>query len=93
MNPVQPHPDDWEDWMWEMSTWTMRMEAHQNETDAYHLLCQLQGHLISHYYGLVYLPISPSKPLNPTVDYVPSIVIEYIQGISMGSLQPIVNIP
>ncbi|PBK88581.1 hypothetical protein ARMGADRAFT_1084538 [Armillaria gallica] len=25
MNPTQPFPDDWEDWMWEKSTWTMRV--------------------------------------------------------------------
>lgn len=43
MNPAPPHPDDWEDWMREMSTWTMRMPAHQNEVDAYRLLRRIQA--------------------------------------------------
>ncbi|PBK81779.1 hypothetical protein ARMGADRAFT_1039141 [Armillaria gallica] len=51
------------------------------------------GHLIPHYYGLVHFPISPSEPLHLITDYVPGIVVEYIQGVSMGSLQPGVNIP
>ncbi|SJL12439.1 uncharacterized protein ARMOST_15866 [Armillaria ostoyae] len=51
------------------------------------------GHLIPHFYGLFHLPISSSPSLHPITDYVPGIVIEYIQGISMGSLQPGVDIP
>ncbi|PBK71122.1 hypothetical protein ARMSODRAFT_1083372 [Armillaria solidipes] len=93
MNPARPHPDDWEDWMWEMSTWTIRMQEHQNEVDVFRLLRRIQGHLIPRYYGLVHLPISPSEPLHPITDYVPGFVIEYIQGVSMGSLQPGVDIP
>ncbi|KAK0431076.1 hypothetical protein EV421DRAFT_2024756 [Armillaria borealis] len=93
MNPARPHPDDWEDWMWEMSTWAIRMQEHQNEVDTFRLLRRLQGHLIPRYYGLVHLPISPSEPLHPITDYVPGCVIEYIQGVSMGSLQPGVDIP
>ncbi len=93
MNPARPHPDDWEDWMWEMSTWTIRMQEHQNEVDAFCLLRRLQGHLIPRYYGLVHLPISPSEPLHPITDYIPGFVIEYIEGVSMGSLQPGVDIP
>ncbi|PBK71141.1 hypothetical protein ARMSODRAFT_1002989 [Armillaria solidipes] len=89
----EPRPKLWEDWMWEISTWTSRMEEHQTEVDAYRLLCRLQGHLIPHFYGLVHLPISFSPSLHPITDYVPGIVIEYIQGVSMGSLQPGVDIP
>ncbi|PBK71119.1 hypothetical protein ARMSODRAFT_954888 [Armillaria solidipes] len=93
MNPAQPRPKLWEDWMWEISTWTSRIEEHQTEVDAYRLLRRLQGHLIPRVYGLVHLSISSSSPLHPITDYVPGIIIEYIQGVSMGSLQPGVDIP
>ncbi|KAK0235496.1 hypothetical protein EDD85DRAFT_77591 [Armillaria nabsnona] len=93
MNPAPPHPDDWEDWMWKISTRTMRMQEHLTEVDTYRLLRRLQGRLIPRFYGLVHLPISSSEPLHPVTDYVPGTVIEYIQGVSMGSLQPGVDIP
>ncbi|KAK0431074.1 hypothetical protein EV421DRAFT_1912246 [Armillaria borealis] len=82
-----------EDWMWEISTWTSRIEEHQTEVEAYCLLRRLQGRLIPCFYGLVHLSISSSPPLHPITDYVPSIVIEYIQGVNMGSLRPGVDIP
>ncbi|KAK0458197.1 uncharacterized protein EV420DRAFT_384601 [Desarmillaria tabescens] len=92
-NPAQPNPKDWKDWMWEISTWTSRMEEHQTEVEAYRLLRRLQGSLIPCFYGLVHLPIASSQPLHPITDYIPGIVIEYIRGIGMGSLRPGVDIP
>ncbi|KAG7441345.1 uncharacterized protein BT62DRAFT_484412 [Guyanagaster necrorhizus] len=92
-NPAYPRTRDWEDWMWETETWTLRMEEHQIEVDAYRLLRRLQGRLIPRFYSLVHLPISSSQPLHPITDYVSGTVIEYIQGVSMGSLKPGVDIP
>ncbi|KAK0235506.1 hypothetical protein EDD85DRAFT_843258 [Armillaria nabsnona] len=93
MNPAQPRPKLWKDWMWEISTWTSRIEEHRTEVDAYRLLRRLQGHLIPRFYGLVHHSISSCPPLHPITNYVPGIVIEYIQGVSIGSLRPGVDIP
>ncbi|KAK0458193.1 uncharacterized protein EV420DRAFT_384594 [Desarmillaria tabescens] len=92
-NPTQSDPKDWKDWMWEVSAWTSRVENHQNELEAYRLLHRLQDTLIPRFYGLFHLPLSSSEPLHPITDYIPGIVIEYIQGVSMGSLRPGVDIP
>ncbi|KAG7441367.1 uncharacterized protein BT62DRAFT_1011612 [Guyanagaster necrorhizus] len=92
-HPAQPDLDDWEDWMWEILTWTSRMEEHQTEVKAYRLLRRLQGRLILRFYGLVHLPISSSQPLHPISNYIPCLIIEDIQGVSMGSLKPGVDIP
>ncbi len=79
--------------MWEISTWTSRIEEHRTEVDAYRLLHRLQGYLIPRFYGLVHLSVSSSPRLYPITDYVFGIVIEHIQGVSMGSLRPGVDIP
>ncbi|KAK0458940.1 uncharacterized protein EV420DRAFT_340818 [Desarmillaria tabescens] len=92
MNPALPCPSDWEDWMWEIFTWTLRMERQESEVEAYRLLRKLQGFLIPRFIGLVTLPISSEEP-HPITNCVPGIVIEYIQGESLGSLKPDVNIP
>lgn len=69
------------------------MQEHRAGVNAYRLLRRLQGRLIPRFYGLVHLLISSYEPLRPLTDYVPGIVIEYIQSVSIGALQPGVDIP
>ncbi|KAG7441349.1 uncharacterized protein BT62DRAFT_937110 [Guyanagaster necrorhizus] len=74
--------------------WTTALEEHlRAAVKAYRLLRRLQGRLILRFYGLVHLPISSSQPLHPISNYIPCLIIEYIQGVRMGSLKPGVDIP
>lgn len=68
------------------------MQERRTEVDVYRLLRRLQGRLIPRVYGLVHFPMSSSQPLHPFTEYIPGIVIEYVQGVNMGSLRPGVDI-
>ncbi len=53
----RPDTELWEDWMWEVCTWMMKMSDHDTELSTYRLLHQLQGRYIPRLYGVVRLHI------------------------------------
>ncbi|PBK81788.1 hypothetical protein ARMGADRAFT_1091014 [Armillaria gallica] len=52
-HPQRPPKDEWEDWMWEVSTWTCKMNDHNREHSAYRLLHHLQGNCIPRLHDVV----------------------------------------
>ncbi|KAK0421907.1 hypothetical protein EV421DRAFT_2026202 [Armillaria borealis] len=85
----RPDQEDWEDWMWEVSTWNRKLADYERELAAYHLLHRLQGNCIPRFFGVVHFPItSDSTPLHPIADFVQGLALEYIPGVSMENLEP-----
>ncbi len=92
-HPQRPPKDEWEDWMWEVSTWTRKMNDHNTEHSAYRLLHRLQGDCIPRLHGVVRLSItSDPEPLHPIIDIVQGLAFEYIHGMNMEDLKPGVDI-
>ncbi|KAK0431068.1 hypothetical protein EV421DRAFT_2064960 [Armillaria borealis] len=92
-HPQRPPKDEWEDWMWEVSTWTRKMNDHDTEHSAYRLLHRLQGTCIPRLHGVVRLSItSDSEPLHPITDIVQGLAFEYVHGVNMEDLKPGVDI-
>ncbi len=92
-HPQRPPKDEWEDWMWEVSTWTRKMNDHNTEHSAYRLLHRLQGNCIPRLHGVVRLSItSDPEPLHPIIDIVQGLAFEYIHGMNMEDLKPGVDI-
>ncbi|KAK0443636.1 hypothetical protein EV421DRAFT_1903646 [Armillaria borealis] len=92
MNPAQPHPDDWELDVGNIVTNDENART-PNRGECISSVAPTTGPSHSPFLRSCSFPISSSPSLHPITDYVPGIVIEYIQGVSMGSLQPGVDIP
>lgn len=92
-HPQRPGKDEWEDWMWEIFTWTSKMNDHDTELSAYRLLHRLQGSCIPRLYGVVHLSItSYPTPLHPITDIVQGLALEYVPGTNMEDLTPGINV-
>ncbi|KAK0217195.1 hypothetical protein IW262DRAFT_176154 [Armillaria fumosa] len=67
--------------------------AYDTELAAYQLLHRLQCQYIRRHFGIVHFCItSESAPLHPITDVVQGLVLEYIHGVSMDTLQPGVDV-
>ncbi|KAK0186767.1 hypothetical protein F5146DRAFT_143375 [Armillaria mellea] len=89
----RPDQEEWEDWMWEVSTWKRKLADYERELTAYRLLHRLQGTCIPRFFGVVHFPItSDSISLHPVTDFVQGLALEYIPGVSMENLEPGVDV-
>ncbi len=87
----RPDTELWEDWMWEVCTWMMKMSGHDTELSAY----RLQGRYIPRLYGVVrFRATSESTPLHLITDVVGGLAsaLEYIPGVSMDKLEPGIDV-
>ncbi|KAK0235495.1 hypothetical protein EDD85DRAFT_77524 [Armillaria nabsnona] len=89
----RPDTELWEDWMWKVCTWMMKMSDHDTELSTYRLLHRLQDRYIPRLYGVVRLHISSEcTPLHPITDVVKGLALKYIPGVSMDKLEPGIDV-
>ncbi|KAK0235313.1 hypothetical protein EDD85DRAFT_910022 [Armillaria nabsnona] len=81
-----------EGWEKEIEVWGEKTRAWRTEVRAYHLLQSLQGAVIPRFYGTVQLPIRGPPALHPATDYVPGMLLEYVDAPSLEDVEVGVNV-